>query len=706
MRAFGVALLLAFAVGGCGRAGPNRILVFTKTDGFRHSSIDVGKAALLALGAANDFAVDTTESDAYFNDDSLANYGAVVFLHTTGNILERRSEIALQRYIEAGGGFVGIHAAADAEYDNRWYGRLVGAYFLSHPAVQTARLRVENSTHESTRHLTALSNATWERRDEWYDFQRRTDSLQVLLTIDESSYEGGRNGPDHPMAWYHEVDGGRAWYTALGHTEESFSDTLFLQHVLGGIRYAMSARADYARAQAAYPPADSQFVKEVLTTGTLTEPTEMAVLPNSDVLIAQRGGEVLLFRDADRSLSTAATLSVYSKSGVEGVNAEEGLLGIALDPDFAANRFVYLFYSPTDTSVNRLSRFEFDGDSILLSTERVVLQFYSQRQICCHTGGSLAFGADRLLHIATGDNATPFDEKGQRYPTHGFSPLDDRPGHEQYDARRTSANTNDLRGKVLRIRVLTDGTYEIPPGNLFAPGTPNTRPEIYVMGTRNAYRLSVDRATSYVYWGDVGPDAPNDSLAERGPRGYDEVNQARQAGNFGWPLFIGENHAYREWDYATGRSGAAFDPLAPQNTSRNNTGLRTLPPAQRAFIAYPYAKFSDFPQLGSGSRTAMAGPVVRRALIGVPHAQSIPEYYDGKLFIYDWIRHWVFAVTMAPNGDYVAMERFLPTTKFAAPIDMELGPDGRLYVLEYGIGWFTKNPDAGLARVVYRPSAQ
>jgi glucose/arabinose dehydrogenase len=503
------------------------------------------------------------------------------------------------------------------------------------------------------------------------------------------------------VSWHHEVDGGRAWYTALGHTKESYGDSLFLRHVLEGIRYAAGngRGPDYARARAAYPPNDSSFTRVALTMGTLAEPTEMAVLPTGDVLIAQRGGDVALWSANSKEVRTVGRLAVYAKSK-NGSNVEEGLLGITADPDFAKNKYVYLFYSPADTSVNRLSRFVFDGDSLQMGSEKVVLQFYSQREICCHTGGSLAFGPDRTLFLSTGDNSTPFDEAKEKFPSHGYSPTDDRPGHEPYDARRTSGNTNDLRGKILRIRVREDGGYDIPAGNLFAAGTPNTKPEIFVMGNRNPYRVSVDPQDGVLFWGEVGPDANTDSLDVRGPRGYDEINRAARAGNYGWPLFVGDNYAYRRWDYATGKSGAPYDAAKPVNESRNNTGARDLPPAQSALIWYPYAASPDFPQVGEGGRTAMAGPFYRAARFqGV--STALPAYYDGKLFVYDWIRHWIYAVTLDADGRYAAMERVAAHEKFSAPIDMELGPDGRLYVLEYGKAWFAKNPDAGLSRLEF-----
>ncbi|MFY7922615.1 MAG: ThuA domain-containing protein [Gemmatimonas sp.] len=687
---------------GCDRApaGPARLLIFSKTAGYRHESIDSGKVALMRLAQANGMQADTTEDASRITEDSLKQYAAVVFLSTTENVLNREQEIDLQRYIQAGGGYVGIHAAADAEYDWAWYGRLVGAYFKSHPEQQEATLRVAKPDDPSTAHLPA----EWKRRDEWYNYRRFEPDLQVLLTLDESSYKGGDNNGNHPIAWQHEVDGGRAWYTGLGHTTESYTDSLFLKHVLGGLRYAIGTprtALDYSKATAERPPADSLFRKVSLTMGTLAEPTEMAVLPNGDVLIAQRGGEVMLYHAADKRVTSAGAVAVYNRSK-NGSNVEEGLLGLTIDPDFATNGFVYLFYSPADTSVNRLSRFAFDGDSLKRASEKIVLQFYSQREICCHTGGSLAFGPGRLLFVSTGDNSTPFDEKSEKYPSHGFSPTDDRAGHEPYDARRTSANTNDLRGKILRLHVKTDGTYDIPEGNLFAPGTPNTKPEVFVMGNRNPYRIAVDQKRGWLYWGEVGPDAADDSLPTRGPRGYDEINQARAAGNFGWPLFVGNNYAYHRWDYATGVSGALYEPGSPKNESRNNTGLRDLPAAQPAFIWYPYAATRDYPQVGEGGRTAMAGPVFYRSLVPNAGATALPSYYEGKFFIYDWIRHWIMAVTLSPNGNYEAMERFAARDTFSAPIDMELGPNGQLYVLEYGKAWFAKNADAGLSTIEYR----
>jgi cytochrome c len=444
-------------------------------------------------------------------------------------------------------------------------------------------------------------------------------------------------------------------------------------------------------------PDEDRFVKTVLIQGTLFEPMEMAVLPNLDVLIVQRRGDILIYKNKTGEIKEAGFIDTYHKASVPRVNAEEGILGIALDPDFYKNNFVYISYSTPDSEINRLSRFKLNNDRIVLNSEKVVLEFFSQRQICCHTGGSIAFGPGRLLYLSTGDNSTPFNERGQKYVNHGFAPLDDRPGHEQYDARRSSGNTNDLRGKIIRIRIKEDGSYAIPEGNLFDPGETKARPEIYVMGNRNPFRISVDQKNSFLYWGEVGPDAGNDSLNTRGPRGYDEVNQARAAGFFGWPLFIANNLPYYEYDYETGKTGKLLDPAKPENNSRNNTGLKNLPPAQPAFIYYPYGSSDKFPEVGEGGRTAMAGPVYYTDLYN--KSTRYPEYYNGKLFIYEWVRNWIKVVTMNENGDLEKIEPFMSNTKFSAPMDMEVGPDGRLYILEYGKGWFSKNADAALVRI-------
>ncbi|WP_231460518.1 ThuA domain-containing protein [Pedobacter sp. Leaf132] len=213
-----------------------RILVFSKTKGFRHNSIETGKLAIQQLGIKNNFDVDTTENADVFTEDNLKKYASVVFLSTTGDVLNDKQQIAFERYIQAGGGFVGIHAATDTEYDWPWYGKLVGAYFISHPEVQEARFVIKDKNHPSTKFFT---DSVWMHKDELYNFKNINPDLKVLISIDENSYKGGKNGAFHPFSWYHNFDGGRAFYTSMGHTKECWTEEKFLNHLLGGIKYAI-----------------------------------------------------------------------------------------------------------------------------------------------------------------------------------------------------------------------------------------------------------------------------------------------------------------------------------------------------------------------------------------------------------------------------------------------------------------------------------
>ena len=236
-------LLLAGLFAGCSRLFPQSapvsprpaVLVFSKTKGYHHASIAAGVAALQQLGREHNFRVDTTQQATRFVADTLRRYAAVVFLNTPGDVLDSTQQAAFEHYIGQGHGFVGVHAATDTEYNWPWYGRLVGAYFKSHPQVQLATVRVVDARHPATSFLPPQ----WQRTDEWYNFRDIAPDLRVLATVDETSYTGGLNGPQHPFAWYHSYGGGRAFYTAGGHTDENYADPLFQRHLLGGLQYAM-----------------------------------------------------------------------------------------------------------------------------------------------------------------------------------------------------------------------------------------------------------------------------------------------------------------------------------------------------------------------------------------------------------------------------------------------------------------------------------
>ncbi|MBN3583193.1 PQQ-dependent sugar dehydrogenase [Algoriphagus aestuarii] len=431
-------------------------------------------------------------------------------------------------------------------------------------------------------------------------------------------------------------------------------------------------------------PDESRFTKVTLVEG-LNEPMELEVLDNKDVLLIERAGKIRLYKNDTGELVEAGFLEVYPER-------EDGLMGLAKDPDFQSNHWIYLYYAPANTSVNRLSRFEFKNDVVDLSSEKVLLDVPVYRD-CCHSGGSIEFDRHGNLFLSLGDDSTPFESSN-------YNPIDERSFRaENVDAQRSSGNANDLRGSIIRIHPEDDGTYTIPDGNLFPVGTEGTRPEIYVMGNRNPFRIAIDQHNDNLFWGEVGPDAAeNDSL--RGPKGHDEYNLATKPGFFGWPYFVGDNKAYWKFDFETGESLFQFDPNAPYNSSPRNTGIQNLPPTQQPLIWYPYDESLEFPMLGTGGRNAMAGPVYYREDYEDSEIR-FPGYYNGKSIFYDWMRNWIFMVSLTENNELDTLEQFMPNTVFDKPMDMQYGPDGALYVLEYGTFWRSQNDNSGLYRIEF-----
>jgi cytochrome c len=432
-------------------------------------------------------------------------------------------------------------------------------------------------------------------------------------------------------------------------------------------------------------PEESRFTKIPLVEG-LNEPMELEVLDNGDVLFIERNGKLKLYQAASSETIEVGELEVYP-------DGEDGLLGLAKDPNFTTNNWIYLYYAPVGgASINRLSRFDFKENLLDKSSEKIMLEVPVFRG-CCHSGGSLEFDGKGNLYLSMGDDTTPFESDN-------YNPIDERAGRpENVDAQRSSGNSNDLRGSIIRIKPEVDGSYSIPEGNLWPVGTPNTRPEIYVKGNRNPYRIAIDQRNGNLFWGEVGPDAAVDSL-RRGPKGHDEINLATKAGFFGWPYFVGNNKPYWKYDFEKQESIFEFDPMAPKNTSPNNTGIEILPPATSALIWYPYGPSEEFPMLDEGGRNAMAGPVYYREDYEKSEVR-FPGYYDGKVFIYDWMRNWIFTVSLTENYEYDTMERFMPSTVFDKPVDMQFAKDGSLYMLEYGTYWRAQNDDAGLYRIVF-----
>ncbi|MBZ6173000.1 ThuA domain-containing protein [Streptomyces olivaceus] len=473
-----------------------------------------------------------------------------------------------------------------------------------------------------------------------------------------------------------------------------------------GLMLTVGAPATVAGAHPGHPEhddpvaAEGQFQQVPLAKGEAEtgEPMSLAVLPDRSVLHTARDGTLRL-TDQGGVTKVAGQIPVYNHD-------EEGLQGVGVDPDFENNRAIYLYYAPPlDTpagdapengtaedfapfdGVNRLSRFVLKDDGSLdMASEKKVLDVAASRGTCCHVGGDIAFDAEGNLYLSTGDDSNPF-------ASDGFTPIDERPDRNPaFDARRSAGNTNDLRGKLLRIKVAEDGSYTVPEGNLFEPGTEKTRPEIYAMGFRNPFRISVDQKTGTVYVGDYGPDAgaadPN-----RGPAGQVEFAKVTEAANFGWPFCTGANDPYVDYDFATGTSGDTFDCAAPKNTSPHNTGLTDLPPAQAAWIPYDD---DSVPEFGSGSESPMGGPVYRYD----PDLDSnvkFPEEYDGDFFAGEFGRQWIKRIEQNGDGTVASINDF-PWTGTQI-MDMEFGPDGALYVLDYGLSWFQGDENSGLYRI-------
>ncbi|RIJ76691.1 DUF1349 domain-containing protein, partial [Nakamurella silvestris] len=668
-----------------------KILIWTGLTGFNHSAgISAGSAAITAWGADNGYTADVSNDATVFTAANLAQYSTVIFLSTTGNdALNASQKTAFENYIKGGGGYFGIHAASDSNTNWAWYGGLVGAYFKSHPAIQPMKLFIEDKVHPATAGLADTVSFT----DELYDFTTNPrDKVHVQVSIDSRSYTGSTMGTDHPMAWCQNYDGGRSAYNALGHDATNWTNAAFKQMILGGI----STTAGVVPADCgASIPTNYEVVK--LADG-VSNPMMLDIAADKRVFFIERTGAVKVINPTTKQTSVVATLPVFTGN-------ESGVLGMALDPNFATNNWIYIFHSPTSANVDRLSRFTVSATNTLVAgSEKIVLDVPVQRAECCHHGGSMAINKTTGdLYLATGDNTNPF-------ASDGYAPIDYRtsPDRTAWDASRTSGNTNSLSGKLLRIRPQADGTYTVPAGNLFPPATSDTtktKAEIYGMGFRNPFRINIDQKTGSVFVADYGPDA-NSANANRGPANTVEWNIVDTPGNYGWPFCTGNNSAYNRWNFATSTGGTAYECAAGAvNDSPHNTGLTTLPPAIPADIFYHYAAGTDWPEIGGGG-APMAGPMYRYDPNLVSDVKW-PAYWDGKALLAEWNKNTLFSVLTNTAATSVLKTTQLHEHKLPAPatreikmMDSHFGPDGALYIIDWGSGW-ENNGDAGIYRIDY-----
>ncbi|MFA9431805.1 ThuA domain-containing protein [Egicoccus sp. AB-alg2] len=716
------------------------VLFFHLTTGFRHDSIPAAIAAVEELGAEHGFSVTATQDPTVFDDESLREYAAVVFFTDGENTLDHAQRTAFERYMHRGGGFVGLHSTSNMDTTDWpwWEDLLGGAFFASHPPTQDATLVVEDGEHPSTLHLP--DTLEW-ANDEWYDFTAnpRDGGAHILLTVDESTYEGGQMGDDHPIAWCNEFDGGRTFYTALGHYAFHYEQAALRQHILGGIQWAAGvADGDCGEAREG-PPTEASFERVALDDNT-ANPMRLAVTNDGRLIYVELAGTVKVYDPDTQAVTQAAQIPVYR-------DQENGLLGIALAQDFDDTGHLYLFYSDPDEEQQHVSRFTFDdlSNTIDLDSEVVLLEIPHQRVECCHSSGDLDVGPDGALYISTGDDTNPFGSQN-------FAPIDYREGRDPWDAARTSGNTADLRGKILRIVPMDEpgdtpglgSTYTVPDDNLFTEANDTYHdlfpdgaydpdlalPEIFVMGLRNPFAIAVDQVTGDLWFGDVGPDSnpSGGHHPDRGPRGYDSWTRTSEASNYGWPFCYVSHEPYRQWDFATQTPGDWYDcEGGATNDSPRNDGLDQLPPATPRTLWYPYCPYTaepPFPEVPGGNvdggqnygcgRSAFMGDVYNFDHEAEEPAEgAFPEIFDGKSFVMEWERDVLATIDVDDDGQYVEGSfeefghrwRFSDETRIRKPHDMQFGPDGSMYLIEWGDDFNFAgggvNADSGLYRISY-----
>ncbi len=647
--------------------------------------------ALQQIATNNSFTLTHSTDPTVFSAASLSTYQVVIFLHTSGDILNASQETALQTWYQGGKGILGLSSSANTEPSWTWFHDMLGATQASVSTSSLATVEVLDRFHP----ISAGSAEIWSRTDTWANFTANPrGNVHVIATLEEDSYPGGTMGDDHPIVWCQEFSGGRSAYIGMGATAASFSESLLENMIVNSLEWLN--KETQGDSGATLP---SRYQTTDLATG-LTQSIAMEIDPSGNVYILERNGVIKRWNKPTPP-ATAGTVTIIT--GVPAVHGggEFGLLGIAFAPNFTTTGHVYLMYTPAAAdSPQRLSRFTLAGTA--LSNEQMILQFpvIGNPQTPPgggtpvttgsghHQGGCLRFDNAGNLYISVGDNTD----------ASGFAPRNS--GSLINDARKSAPNTNDLRGKILRVSPNVGGgpvahpNYTIPTGNLFPATTATRRAEIYAMGMRNPFRFCIDPYTNWLYYGDVGPDAATAGTAAfQGPPGHDEFNQVRAPGNRGWPYYIGLNQAYLDangqpWTattiaadlggYYTANAGSP--PVVP-------AGDTTLPQPEPAWITYTYNNhlgFSEFRTIAEGtreSRAAMAGAVYQWQ-----PGSNFPRYHDKTVFLMDYSRGIFVEVKTDTSGNLLESTRFLPNLGLSQPIDMKFGPDGAMYFLQYSTG--------------------
>ncbi|MGI5229749.1 ThuA domain-containing protein [Actinoallomurus sp. CA-142502] len=635
--------------------------------------------------------------------------------------------------------------------------------------VQQATVDVTDRQHPANKGLPL----TWKRSDQWMNWSPSPQGkVQTIAQVEEKTYDAGPNGNGafHPISWCRDYDGGRSFYTGMGRTADSYTtDKKFQKHLLGAIEWTTGMVRGDCKATIA-----SNYTTERLTgknkTGELDqigEPHGLTVAPDGKVFYIGKAacptGPIVDWNDPKvglgcgtihqwdpktKQVKLLTTLPVMGNrgSGDELVKNEEGLVGITLDPKFQQNGWIYVYWMPHE-SIDRdkqlgqrtISRFTYDGttQSIDQATRKDLLHWTAQIHSCCHAGGGMAFDKQGNLYVGSGDNNSS-GGAGAGYSGNNWT--QDYKGVSFQDARRTAGNTNDLNGKIIRIHPEPDGTYTVPKGNLFKPGTPQTRPEIYVMGVRNIARIAWDKQNNWLTAGWVGPDAgvPDPTW---GPAKYETATIIDSPGNQGWPYCMGDRQPYRDRSNVDASQPAGwYDCAHLKNQSPRNTGRTDIPAARDNMIWYspqgggpvypqrtdgsglPTYKLGDEtftePYLKGGGQAIMDGPTYHRAEVNTNSGVAWPAYWENKWFIGDEsnaqnrVAVTVDPKTVAKHGAPAFAEDLRSIiqpgggdTQLQSWMDAKFGPDGALYMLDYAGGFFSLDPNQKLIRITYHGGA-
>ncbi|MDQ2999949.1 MAG: PQQ-dependent sugar dehydrogenase [Fibrobacterota bacterium] len=423
------------------------------------------------------------------------------------------------------------------------------------------------------------------------------------------------------------------------------------------------------------------------------EPMKLTVLPDGRVVWTQKRGEVMMWQ-SDGQVFSLGTLPVEA-------GADLGLHGITHDPNFAVNNWIYVVYDPKSDNhpegVGRwVSRFTLSNNKLDMASEKKILHVRIDRNLsggCCHHGGALAFDPKGNLYWSIGENS---DYVILASLTNEANP--------NQNSLRSAGNTNDLRGKVVRIHPEPDGSYTIPEGNLFPKGLNKTRPEIFAMGLRNPFSLTVDPKTGWLWVGEVGTDQAVPTPEEKGAVGYEEINLLTKAAHLGYPFVNGPNDPFRNYDYVNKRPLEFFDPEHLVNNSNYNTGLVDLAPAGKPLPALVYwtvrKQYSTVFQFGEGKTAGMVGPTYRFNP-ALSNSTKLPAWLDGKTLFWDHEREIIRLITLTADNKVAKIDSMMTNVAWRGLVDIQQGPNGSLYTAEYGHGYYTANPTAKISRIDY-----